>query len=88
VVDVPNPDDIDPDGAARRRQRDEPIQRVAARPVAAVGRQQARQFETGPEGRPTVNDIAPAVKSQSQLMGVRQELRWAFGSRGVFSDDR
>jgi hypothetical protein len=30
----------------------------------------------------------PAVKSQSQPLGERRELRWEFDSRGVFSDGR
>ncbi len=32
--------------------------------------------------------VKPAVKSQSQPLGERRELRWEFDSRGVFSDGR
>ncbi len=32
--------------------------------------------------------IPPAVKSQSQLVGVGRELHWAFDNRGVFWDGR
>jgi ABC-type branched-subunit amino acid transport system ATPase component len=33
-------------------------------------------------------NLLTAVKSQSQPLGVRRELRWEFDSPGVFSDGR
>ena len=50
--------------------RDEPVQRVASRPIAAVGGQQAREFETRPEARPTVDDIALTGVGDSIRIGV------------------